>query len=127
MWFPINKKLWTSSFVLFTAGCALICLAACYWINDVNLRRGLWARPFVIFGSNAIATYTLAELVSSSLLNLQIHIAGRVVTLQDYIYQSAFGPITAPALGSLAYSLAFVFVCFLPIWWMYRKRIFLKV
>src|SRR5215472_6774011 len=48
-WFPINKKLWTSSFVLFTSGCALICLAACYWIGDVKLKRGLWTKPFVMF------------------------------------------------------------------------------
>ena len=127
VWFPINKKLWTSSFVLFTAGCALICLAACYWVNDVKLHRGSWTKPFVIFGTNAIAAYTLADLVSSLLFNLRVHTGRRTVTLQEYIYRHAFGQITPRALGSLAYSLAFVFVCFLPIWWMYRKRIFLKV
>jgi predicted acyltransferase len=127
LWFPINKKLWTSSFVLFTAGCALLCLAACYWINDVKLHRGLWTKPFVILGTNAIAVYTLADLLSSLLFTLRVHTGRRVVTLQDYIYRLAFSQIAPPALASLAYSLAFVLVCFLPIWWMYRKRIFLKV
>jgi predicted acyltransferase len=127
VWFPINKKLWTSSFVLFTAGCALLCLAACYWINDARQHRGLWTKPFVILGTNAIAAYTLADLLSNLLFNLRVHTGRRAISLQEYIYRQAFGQITPLALGSLAYSLAFVLVCLLPIWWMYRKRIFLKV
>ena len=127
IWFPINKKLWTSSFVLFTAGCALICLAACYWINDVKLHRGAWTRPFVIFGSNAIAVYVLADLISVVLSTIRVQFGHRTVTLQEYLYRHLFGQIPSRSLGSLAYSLVFVLVCFLPIWWMYRKRIFLKV
>jgi predicted acyltransferase len=127
LWFPINKKLWTSSFSLFTAGCALLCLAACYWINDVKLHRGLWTKPFVIFGTNAIAAYTLADLLASSLFNLRIREPHHTATLQEYIYRHIFGQISTRALGSLAYALVFVVICFLPIWWMYRKRIFLKV
>jgi len=127
LWFPINKKLWTSSFVLFTAGCALLCLAACYWVNDVKLHRGFWTKPFVIFGTNAIAAYILADLFSSVLYSIRVHIGRRTMPLQDYIYRTAFGQVTPRELGSLEYALAFVLVCFLPIWWMYRKRIFLKV
>ena len=127
IWFPINKKLWTSSFVLFTAGCALICLAACYWLSDVKLHRGIWTKPFVIFGTNAIAAYVLADLISSSLSALSVQHGHRIITLQDYIYRIAFSQIAPRELASFAYSLAFVLVCFLPIWWMYRKRIFLKV
>ncbi len=127
VWFPINKKLWTSSFVLFTAGCAMLCLALCYWLNDVKLYRGVWTRPFVIFGTNAIAAYTLAELLSGVLFSFRVHLGRRVLSLQEYIYHQLFGKVSPLALGSLAYSLLFVAVCFLPIWWMYRKRIFLKV
>ena len=127
VWFPINKKLWTSSFVLFTAGCALVCLAACYWITDAKLHRGFWTKPFVIFGTNAIAAYTLADLLSSLGFSLRVHVGRRAVTLQDYVYGHAFAHVSPVALGSLAYSFAFVMVCFLPIWWMYRKKIFLKV
>ncbi len=127
IWFPINKKLWTSSFVLFTAGCAVICLAACYWINDVRLHRGAWTKPFVVFGTNAIAAYVLADLVSVVLSNIRVHFGHRIITLQEYIYRHVFGHVTPLPLGSLVYSLVFVMVCYLPIWWMYRKRIFLKV
>ena len=127
VWFPINKKLWTSSFVLFTAGCALVCLAICYWITDVKQHRGAWTKPFVIFGTNAIAAYSLAELTSSLLFSVRAPLGRHLVTLQDYIYRTVFGGITPKELGSLVYALAFVALCWLPIAWMYRKRIFLKV
>ena len=99
VWFPINKKLWTSSFVLFTAGCALLCLALCYWINDVKLHRGFWTKPFVIFGTNAIAAYTLAELLSSLLFSLRVHVGHRILSLQEYIYHQVFGQMTSPRPG----------------------------
>ena len=126
-WFPINKKLWTSSFVLFTAGCALTCLAACYWICDVKLKRGLWTKSFIVFGTNAIAAYALAEIIASLLLRFHVLVGHRILTLQDYVYRSIFGGGTPKELGSLAYAVLFVCLCWLPIYWMYRKRIFLKV
>jgi predicted acyltransferase len=127
VWFPINKKLWTSSFVLFTAGCGLVTLAICYWITDVRLHRGWWTKPFVVFGTNAIAAYALADLVSSLLFSLRVHRGHRVITLADYLYGVVFGGISPRELGSLAYSIVFVCLCWLPIYWMYRRRIFLKV
>ena len=127
LWFPINKKLWTSSFVLFTAGCAVICLAVCYWITDVKQHRGWWTKPLLVFGTNAIAAYALAELLSSLLYSIPIHGGRRVLTLQDYLYHLLFGGIAPKELGSLFYAIAFVCLCWLPIYWLYRKRIFLKV
>jgi predicted acyltransferase len=125
--FPINKKLWTSSFVLFTSGCALIALAACYWICDVKKKRGWWTKPFIVFGTNAIAAYALAEIVASLLISFHVHLGRRVVNLQDYLYRTAFGGISPPEAGSLLYALCFVCLCWLAIYWMYRKGIFLKV
>jgi len=127
IWFPINKKLWTSSFVLFTAGCALVVLAVCYWIIDFRQHRGWWTKPFVVFGTNAIVAYTLAEMVSSLLYNLRVHSGRRVISLQDFLYRMFFGSFSPKELGSLIYAVVFVCLCWLPICWMYRKRIFLKV
>jgi predicted acyltransferase len=127
LWFPINKKLWTSSFVLFTAGCALVALAICYWITDVKRHRGSWTKPFVVFGTNAIAAYALAELISSLLYNVRIQSGHRMLTLQDFLYRTLFGSVILKELGSLAYAVVFVCLCWLPIYCMYRKRIFLKV
>jgi len=127
LWFPINKKLWTSSFVLFTAGYALLALAVCYWVCDVKMRRGKWTRPFVVFGTNAIAAYALADIVSSLLYNVHVPFGRRMITLQEYLYRTIFGGIPSRPLGSLAYSVMFVFICWLLMYGMYRKRIFLKV
>lgn len=127
LWFPINKKLWTSSFVLFTAGCALLALAACYWVCDVKLHRGVWTRPFLVFGTNAIAAYVLADFVSGLLYSLHVHVGRRSISLQEYLYRTLFGSFSSKPLGSLAYSVAFVAVCWLPVYVLYRKQIFLKV
>ena len=127
LWFPINKKLWTSSFVLFTAGCALLALAACYWVCDVKMRRGWWTKPFIVFGTNAIAAYVLADLMSGLLYHVDVHSGRRAISLQYLLYRTLFGGIPSKPLASLAYSVMFVLICWLPIYGMYRKRIFLKV
>ena len=62
-YFPINKNLWTSTYVLFTGGFAMLLLAACYWVVDLRGWRG-WATPFLVFGMNAILAYALAALVA---------------------------------------------------------------
>jgi predicted acyltransferase len=105
----------------------LIGLAICYWITDVKRHRGWWTKPFVIFGTNAIAAYALAELLSSLLYSIRVQSGRRILTLQDFLYRSLFGGIAPKELGSLVYAIVFVCVCWLPIYWMYRKRIFLKV
>ena len=105
----------------------MIALAACYWLCDVKLKRGWWTKPFIIFGSNAIAAYTLADLVASSLYSIKIQSGQHSLTLQDWLYRVAFAWVPSKPLASLAYSTAFVLVCWLPIYWMYRRRIFLKV
>ncbi len=112
-WFPINKNLWTSSYVLFTAGAALLCLAICYWIMDIKHQRSWWTTFFVIFGTNAIAAYVFSELV------------GMPFRWQDYVLPH-FTRMVSPAMASLLYSLTVVGLCFLPVWWMYRRKIFLK-
>jgi predicted acyltransferase len=93
----------------------------------VKQHRGGWTKPLVIFGTNAIAAYPLAELVSSLLYSIHFHSGRRIITLQDFLYRSAFGSIMPKELGSLAYAVVFVFLSWLPIFWMYRERIFLKV
>ena len=127
VWFPINKKLWTSSFVLLTAGCALVALALCYWVCDVKLFRRWWSKPLIVFGSNAIAAYVLADVLSSLLYGWRIHSGHKILTLQDYLYRTSFSGIPSKPFGSLLYSIGFVVICWLPVDWMCRKRIFLKV
>jgi predicted acyltransferase len=129
IWFPINKKLWTSSFVLFTAGFGLVILALCYWLLDVRKLRGRWTFPALVFGMNAIAAYVLSEVLASVLGSIHLNVPGGDHSLQAVIYRTLFTSANAPpsANASLAYSLAFVFVCWLVMWLLYRKKIFLKI
>ncbi|MGA2903675.1 MAG: heparan-alpha-glucosaminide N-acetyltransferase domain-containing protein [Candidatus Korobacteraceae bacterium] len=114
IWFPINKKLWTSSYVLLTAGCALICLATCYWASDIKLRRGRWSKPFLIFGMNAIAAYVISELI------------GGWLSWEGFTFWHSPEWMESPALASLLHSLVVLALCFLPVWWLYRRHILLR-
>jgi len=127
IWFPINKKLWTSSYVLFSAGLALICLALCYWATDMKGWRGAWSKPFLIFGRNAIAAYIVAWLFAVAQFVFNIRVNGKVENSHAYIFRRFFAPFGSPSFSSLLFSLAFVLLCLLPIWLMDRKKIFLKI
>ena len=128
VWFPINKKLWTSSFVLLTAGLALLGLALCYWVLDIRKWRGGWTKPFLVFGTNAIAAYVLSEVVADLLDRMQVHVAGNgVMSWHEVVYERIFAPLASPANASLLYAMVYVLACWAVVWVLYRKGIFLKV
>ena len=127
IWFPINKKLWTSSYVLFTAGFALVCLALCYWATDIKRWRGALAKPFLIFGRNAIAAYIVAWFFAVLQFVINFRRNGQIENSHDYIFQHFFAPLGSPSFASLLFSLVFVVLCLIPIWLMDRKKIFLKI
>jgi predicted acyltransferase len=126
-WFPINKALWTSSYVLFTAGMALQLLAACYWLIDIHGRRR-WATPFVIFGTNALAVFFLSGIFARLLTIIKFTRAdGKQITLQRLAFDNLFASWASPHNASLAYA-----VCFVLLWLglttiLYRRKIFIKV
>ena len=120
--FPINKALWTSSYVLFTGGLALQFLAFCYWLIDIKGYRR-WAKPFEVFGLNAIALYVVADLIAVSLGLIKV--GGG--SLGGWIYDRVFASWASPVNASLAFAICFVLVCLGLMWILYRRRIFLKV
>jgi predicted acyltransferase len=126
-WFPINKSLWTSSYALFTAGAAALGLAVCGWVVDIKgLRR--WARPFVVFGTNALALFFLSTLCA--VLLLAIHVAsgdGARITLHALLYQRLFAPLATPVNASLAWAAAYLLVWLGLMELLYRRRIFIRV
>lgn len=115
--FPINKALWTSSYVFLTAGAACLLLSVCYWIIDGRGWRG-WTKPFVILGSNAIALYVASGILADT---LGVTGAGR------WTYVNVFAPIASPKNASLLYAIANLVVLFVLLAGMYRRRIFLRV
>jgi predicted acyltransferase len=126
-YFPINKNLWTSSFVLFTGGFAMLGLAACYWMVDVRVWRA-WTPPFLVFGMNAILGYALAALVSEVSTDFDfLHFKGHATTLHGWIYDKYFVPHASPVNASLAFAVFFVFVTFVLLWPFYRGKVFLRI
>lgn len=125
--FPINKNLWTSSYVVFTAGMALYGLAACYWVVDVKGYRR-WAFPFVLFGVNAIAAFFLSGVMARLLTLVRwTGPAGDAVTLKGWLHQALFASWLDPVNASLAFAVSFVLFWTGVTWVLYRRKIFLKV
>jgi predicted acyltransferase len=124
--FPINKNLWTSTYVIFTSGFAMIVLAACMWIVDVKGWKK-WAWPFLVFGSNAITAFFFATLVSKLSVIYHVQAGGRAITWHGYVYNHFFRNLAAPKNASLLFAIFFVLLCLLPMWLLYRKRVFIKL
>jgi predicted acyltransferase len=124
--FPINKALWTSSYVLFTGGLALQFLALCYWVIDTKGYRR-WAKPFEIFGLNAIALYVVAYLMAVLFEEIKVNgPAGAKISLGSWIFEKFFTTWAEPVNASLAFAIAFVLVCLGLMWILYRRKIFIK-
>ena len=92
IWFPINKKLWTSSYVLFAAGCTFLLLAVCFYAVEIKGWTRRWTFPWLVFGSNAITAYVLSELLAGGLYTMTVHEGGKAMDLQQYIFQKWFFP-----------------------------------
>jgi len=122
--FPINKKLWTSSYALYAGGWSVLILAACYFAIEIKQRRGSWTFPWIVFGTNAITAYVFSELLSTAVSVFPFH---NGTPFQPFVYSSFFQHIGSPAFGSLVYSILFSAFCWIPVWLLYRRRIFLKL
>lgn len=119
--FPINKNVWSSSFVLVTSGIASLLWAAAIWLIDVKQLTS-WAMPGMVFGANAISAYVLHYLLAYPLN--RIPIAG--ASVQSHLMQ-CLGAFVQPTLASLIWALLYTALCFLPVFWMYRKKVFIKI
>jgi predicted acyltransferase len=121
-WLALNKRLWTSSFALYTAGVAMVSLALILWLVDgpLQVRRGLG--PWFAFGTNALTAYVFSEVLQNSISTIRVGDE----TLQRKAYH-LLPQVISPSFTSMLYSILFVVVCLLPVWMLYQKRIFLKI
>ena len=125
-WFPINKKLWTSSYVVFTAGWALLLLAACYELIEVrSLRR--WGKPFEIMGLNAIFAFVASVLMIKTLVKTHIGTGEKAPTTYTWIYEHVFVPWAGAMNGSLFFAMVTVLFWWVVLYGMYRQRWFVKI
>jgi predicted acyltransferase len=123
--FPINKNLWTSSYVVFTAGTALVSLGALYWAVDVRRLRGPWLTPWVVYGMNAIAVYVLSGFLTKALVRIRVGADG--ASLYQWIYETWFRSWAGALNGSLAFAVAYVGLWLGLMALLYRRRIFIKI
>jgi predicted acyltransferase len=127
MWLPINKNLWTSSYVLFTGGLAAACLAVCYWICDARESR-LTTRltePLVALGRNAILLFVLSGLLAKTLIYVKW--PNPEWSLGRWIYMTAFLPMAPPYAASLLYAVANLALLFALLAYLHRRRVYLTV
>jgi len=123
--FPINKQLWTSSYVVFTAGWALLLLAVCY--ETIEVRDWKWGRPFEIMGLNAIFLFVASGIVARILLKTHIGRGESAPSTYTWIYENWFLPWAGPLNGSLAFAVTAVLFWWLILYGMYRRGWVIKI
>lgn len=125
MVFPINKKLWSSSFVLVTTGIDLLLIASLIYILEIKKwNRWNWAFFFEVFGRNPLFIYILADVLVITLFMIKIK---PPQNLYGYINRTVFQAIAPGPFGSLLFALVFMMVCWSIGWWMNKKKIYVRV
>lgn len=122
LFFPINKKLWTSSFVLYTGGISMILLAGSVWLIDIQkVRSGTGL--FLPFGSNPLFAYVLSEALLLILFAIPIGHANA----QVWIYETVFKPLGDPQFSSFLFALVYMLLCWLICRALYKRKIYIKL
>jgi predicted acyltransferase len=126
--FPVNKSLWTSSYVLLTAGLAALTLGVCIWLID-GLGERRWATPFVIFGVNPIVAFVGSDALARLIYSVvSVPTSAGRVPLETAIYRSVYAqPWLDPRAASLAFAVSFVLVWLGVLTLLYKRKIFVKV
>jgi predicted acyltransferase len=127
IWFPLNKKLWTSSYVLAAAGISMSILTLFFFIIEVKNWRGKWIHPFLVFGSNSILAYMFSELIGTFVGLFPFNDNGHRTNLFAWVWVHAINHIPDPGWASFVYAFSYMLVTFIPVWICYRKKIFLKI
>ena len=127
LFFPLNKKLWTSSYVLYVGGLSMILLAASVWLVDMRKWRD-GAGFFFTFGANALFAYVLSEVLVISWFNISWTTEGGTETnVQAWLYDHLFRPLEGAEFSSFLFALAYMLLCWAVCRWLYVKKIFVKI
>lgn len=122
--FPINKNLWTSSYVVFTAGTALLALGVLYWLIDVRRLRGAWQEWMVVYGRNAILVFVASGMVTKAMTRIRVEDG---TSLYAWIYENAFRSWAGDHPGSVAFAASYVLLWLGIMWVLHRRRIYIKI
>ncbi len=135
MVFPINKKIWTSSYTIYTTGLALLILSVMIYLIEFKNSKGVWSRFFDVFGKNALFIFAMSALLPRSLALIRIPGAigpnGKLnyLTPFGWFYEHCCKPIfpSQPNIGSLIYALCFITMMWFFAWLLDRKKIYIRV
>ena len=123
---PINKILWSSSFAVYAGGWSCLVFLLFYWWIEVR-KESRWAFPLIVYGLNAITLYVATGLfVRWIMLSWKLPWEGSTTSLTGYFYK-IFASLTGPTIGSLLYSTLILLVGWFLCYWMYRRKLFLRV
>ncbi len=123
---PINKKIWSPTFVLATTGFAAQLLGLLIWIIDIN-KKEKWSRFFHAFGINPLFVYVLSGVLANIVANVKVTHAGEAMVLKNYVYGILIQPWAGNYFGSLVYALVFVSICWMFGYILYKKDIYIKI
>jgi predicted acyltransferase len=126
IFFPMNKALWTSSFVLYTGGLATAFLAISYWLVDIQGRKK-YTRPFIAYGANAILIFVVSGYLPVFMNMIKVTGPQGKVGITQYLYETLLVAHLSPESASLASALIYVFCLSFPMMWLYKKKIFIKL
>ena len=134
MVFPINKKIWTSSFTIYTSGLATITIATMIYLIEYKNKRGWLAKFFDVFGKNALFVFALSAFLPRTLALIRIpdHMdtEGKMVyiTPWSWLYERVLIYIPGdPRIGSLVYAICVILFMWFICWWLDKKKIYIKV
>jgi predicted acyltransferase len=126
LFFPINKSLWTSSYVLYSGGICTLGLTLAFWLIDVKgYKKYAWI--FLVFGTNAITAYILSEIMPGFINFLRLSHNGHKISGMKYFYEVVFLPAFSPANASLLSACVFVIFIWIMMYILYRRRIVIKI
>lgn len=126
LFFPINKSLWTSSYVLYSGGICTLGLMLAFWLIDVKGYK-TYAWTFLVFGTNAITAYILSEIMPGLINFLRLPHNWHTISGMKYIYEVVFLPIFSPVNASLLSACVFVILIWLIMYILYRRKIVIKI
>ena len=123
---PINKQLWTPSYVFLTSGWACLILALFYWLMDIK-KTNLWAKPFIVLGGNSLFLFFASGILVRTLFRIKIATEETTLSLYSWLYNSFFVPWAGELNGSLFFAITWILLWLGVLWLFYVKKIFIKI
>ncbi|NQV15552.1 DUF5009 domain-containing protein [bacterium] len=124
---PINKQLWTISYVIAMDGLAVLMIVVSSYIIDVK-KMDFWIKPAIVFGSNALVVFVGSGIIGRLMYMLKTtDNEGTIISIKTALYQGVFVPVAGELNGSLLFAITNILFWLAILWYLYNKKIFVKI